>query len=79
MSTSVPSRFAPQPLYGWSADGKNSAEISSDIRQTRYRLESDIRALRAKLTPRQLIPAVIATGVMAGLSYLIRRIRRRRR
>lgn len=70
------------PTYGWSADGKTATEISEDIRQTRYRLDADVRALRAKLAPRPLLPAMAVTGGLAGLaalSLLIRLIRRRSR
>lgn len=77
MTVTVPTKT--QTTYGWSADGKTAAEISSDIRQTRYRLDSDVQALRAKLSLRRLVPlAPIAAGV-AALAFLIRRLRRRRR
>jgi hypothetical protein len=77
MSGSVPSRFDDKPEYGWSAEGKTKAEISSDIRQTRYRLDSDVRALRELLTFRELFSAAVVAGVFAGLSFLIRKLRRR--
>jgi hypothetical protein len=75
MTVTVPAKT--QPTYGWSADGKTAAEIASDIRQTRYRLDSDVQALRAKFAPRRLLPlAPIAAG-LAAVVLLIRRIRRR--
>ena len=79
MSVTVPSRITPRPSYGWSADGKSAAEISSDIQQTRYRLEADVQALRKRLAPRRLLPAAAVAGGLAFLSLLIRRIRRRKR
>jgi Protein of unknown function (DUF3618) len=79
MSVTVPSRAVTRPEYGWSADGKSAAEISSDIRQTRYRLEADVQALRHRLAPRRLLPAAAVAGGVALLSLLIRRIRRRKR
>ena len=79
MSVTVPGRIVPRADYGWSADGKSAAEISSDIRQTRYRLESDLEELKSLLTPRRLLPAALVTGGLAALSFLIRRIRRRKR
>jgi len=78
MTVPVPIPRKPQATYGWSADGKSAAEISSDIRQTRYRLDADVQALRAKFAPRRLLPlAPIAAG-LAAVAFLIRRIRRRR-
>jgi hypothetical protein len=77
MTVTVPTKT--QTTYGWSADGKTAAEISSDIRQTRYRLDSDVQALRAKLAPTRLIPVAAITGGLAALSLLIRLIKRRRR
>lgn len=79
MSVTLPSRIVNRPDYGWSAEGKSPAEISSDIRQTRYRLESDLQQLRSILAPRRLLPAAIVTGGLAALSFLVRRIRRRKR
>ncbi|HJS43197.1 MAG TPA: hypothetical protein VJ755_06970 [Gemmatimonadales bacterium] len=79
MSITVPGRIVTRPDYGWSAEGKSLAEISSDIRQTRYRLESDLQELRLMLAPRRLLPAAIVTGGLAALSLLIRRMRRRKR
>jgi len=79
MSVTVPSRAVTRPTYGWRADGKSAAEISSDIRQTRYRLEADVQALRAKLLPRRLKPAAMVTGGLLALSLLIRLFRRRKR
>lgn len=79
MSVTVPNRITPRPSYGWSADGKTAAEISEDIRQTRYRLEADARALRSKLAPKRLVPAAAVAAGLAALSFLIRRIRRRKR
>jgi hypothetical protein len=79
MNAPVPSRVVPGPAYGWNGEGKDAAEISSDIDQTRYRLDADIRALREKLAPRRLIPAVAIAGGLAVLSFLIRAIRRRKR
>ena len=62
--------------YGWSGDGKTSAEIASDIQDTRHRLDADVRALRAKLTsPKRIVPLV---GLcLAGVVLLIRSMRRR--
>jgi hypothetical protein len=79
MSVTVPARVTPRPTYGWSADGKSAAEISSDIDQTRYRLQADVQALREQLAPRRLLPAAAVAGGLAVLSLLIRRIRRRKR
>ena len=79
MSVTVPARVTPRPTYGWSADGKSAAEISSDIDQTRYRLEADVRALRTRLAPQRLLPAAAVASGLAVLSLLIRRIRRRKR
>jgi hypothetical protein len=79
MSVTVPTRVTPPSTYGWSADGKSAAEISSDIDQTRYRLQADVQALREQLAPRRLLPAAAVTGGLALLSLLIRRIRRRKR
>jgi len=81
MSTALPARVerhAP-PEYGWSADGKSAAEISKDIRQTRYRLESDVRALREALEPRRFLPAAAVSAGLAILSLLIRRALRKKR
>ena len=63
--------------YGWSGAGKTAAEIASDIRHTRHRLDADVRALRAKLTaPKRLVP--IAALGLAGLALLVRTLTRRR-
>jgi hypothetical protein len=58
--------------YGWSDEGKSAAEIAEDIRHTRHRLTSDVRALAASLvTPRLLVPAVsLLVGVV---SFFVRR------
>jgi len=77
MTVTVPTKV--RTTYGWSADSKTAAEIASDIRQTRYRLDADIRALRAKLAPKRLLPVAAITGGLTALSLLIRFIRRRRR
>ena len=79
MSVTVPSRITPQPSYGWSADGKSAAEISDDIRQTHYRLDADVRDLRAKFAPKRLVPFAVVAGGLAALTLLIRKIRGRRR
>jgi len=81
MSAALPARVerSLRPDYGWSADGKSAAEISNDIRQTRYRLEADVRALREAFEPRRLLPAAAVSAGLAILSLLIRRIRRRKR
>jgi len=81
MSAALPARTEPrsQPDYGWSADGKSAAEISSDIRQTRYRLESDVRALREAFEPRRFLPAAAVSAGLAVLSLVIRRILRKKR
>jgi hypothetical protein len=71
-------RPAAPATYGWSADGKTAAEISSDLRQTRYRLEADVSALRQKVgSAKRLLP--IVTLGLAAITFLIRRIRRRHR
>ena len=75
----LPSRVATHPDYGWSAEGKSPAEISSDIRQTRYRLESDLQELRAGFETKRLLVTAIASAAIAGLSLLIRTIRHRKR
>lgn len=75
----VPARVVPRPSYGWSAEGKSAAEISSDIEQTRYRLEADVRALRERLEARRFLATAVAAAVVAAVSLLIRRIRRRKR
>ena len=79
MNVTVPTRVVTPPEYGWSADGKSAAEIADDIRQTRYRLESDVRALKGWLASRRLVPAALAGGGLAALTFLIRLIRRRKR
>lgn len=79
MSVTLPTRVYPRPDYGWSADGKSAAEISSDIRQTRYRIEADVRALRARLEPRRLLSTAAIAAGLAALSLLLRRIRRKKR
>lgn len=62
--------------YGWSGDGKTAAEIASDIRHTRRRLDADVHALRTKLTsPKRLIP--LAALGLAALALMIRGLRRR--
>ena len=79
--TVVPARTPAE--YGWEGEGKTPAEIQSDIAQTRYRLQADLRALKAK--PQQVIrrvkekwPIAAAAGV-ALITLLIRRIRRKHR
>ena len=81
MSAALPAPIErhPKPEYGWSANGKSAAEISSDIRQTRYRLESDVRALREALEPRRFLPAAAVSAGLAVLSLLIRRVFRKKR
>lgn len=62
--------------YGWSGDGKTAAEIASDIRHTRHRLDADVHALRATLTaPKRILP-LVALGI-AALVLMIRGLRRR--
>jgi hypothetical protein len=78
-SAPVPAPIMPRPSYGWSADGKSAAEISSDIEQTRYRLEADVRALREQLEPRRLLSTAALALVLAAVSLLVRKIRRRKR
>jgi hypothetical protein len=77
MTVSV--RHKVPATYGWSGDGKSAAEISEDIRQTRYRLDADVRDLRAKLAPKRLVPFAAVAGGLAALTMLIRKIRGRRR
>ena len=77
MTVTVPTKA--ETTYGWSADGKTAAEISSDIRQTRYRLDSDVQALRKKFSPRRFLPVAPIAAGLAALAFLIRKIRRRRR
>jgi hypothetical protein len=79
VSAPVPSRAVAGSGYGWSGEGKDAAEISSDIDQTRYRLDADIRALREKLAPKRLIPAAAIAAGLAARSVVIRAIRRRKR
>lgn len=64
-----------KPAYGWTAEGKTPAEIAGDIRQTKYRLDADVQAIKAKLSPRRLkLPAAaVALGLVA---LLIRRFKR---
>lgn len=78
MTVPVPVPTKPETTYGWSADGKTAAEISSDIRQTRYRLDADVHALRAKLAPKHLLFLAPIAAALAGVAFLIRKIRRRR-
>jgi hypothetical protein len=76
----VPARVPPE--YGWDGAGKSPAEIADDIRQTRYRLESDLEALRRK--PREIVRRVKAkwpiaaagAAVLSVIALLVRRIRR---
>jgi Protein of unknown function (DUF3618) len=69
---------AVRTTYGWSADGKSAAEISSDIQHTRYRLGADLRELESRvLVPARLVRLLIPVA-LAGLTYLIQRLRRRR-
>lgn len=81
MSAALPAPIErrPRPEYNWSANGKSAAEISSDIRQTRYRLESDMRALREAFEPRRFLPAAAVGAGLAIVSLLIRRILRKKR
>lgn len=79
MSLSIPTRGFPRPSYGWNGDGKSAAEITSDIEQTRYRIEADLRALQAQLEPRRLLSTAAVAAGLAILSLLIGRIRRRKR
>lgn len=70
-----------RPEYGWRGNGKSAAEIAGDLDHTRYRLDADIRALKAKLSgPTRLAPLapIVAALVATVLTYVIRRIRRRR-
>lgn len=77
MTVTVPTKRATG--YGWSGDGKSAAEISSDIEQTRYRLDADVQALRDKVSAVKKLVPVAALGFAAGaLALLIRRMRRRR-
>jgi hypothetical protein len=66
-----------QMSYGWSGEGKDTSEIATDILQTRYRLESDVRALRKKLVQSAKWPA--AALALSVVTLVIRRLRRRRR
>jgi len=77
MTVSV--RTTTPATYGWSAEGKSAAEIAEDIRQTRYRLDADVRDLGAKLAPKRLVPFAALAGGLAALALLIRKIRGRRR
>jgi len=62
-------------IYGWSGEGKTAAEIAADIRQTRYRVNADVRALKAKLR-RATWPFAAAAVVGLVVRLLIRRRRR---
>jgi hypothetical protein len=79
MSGTVPARVETIPAYGWSAEGKSAAEISDDILQTRFRLDADLRTLRARFVPRRFLPAAAIGAGLAALTFVIRRIRRRTR
>lgn len=79
MSVTLPTRVYARPDYGWSADGKSAAEIASDIEQTRYRIEADVRALRAQLAPRRLLATAAVAAGLAAISLLLRKIRRTKR
>jgi Protein of unknown function (DUF3618) len=58
--------------YGWSADGKSAAEIAEDIRHTRHRLATDVRALATTVvTPRRLVPVI--SLLVAVVSFFVRR------
>jgi hypothetical protein len=61
--------------YEWRGDDKTPAEIEGDIRQTRYRLDADLQALKAKLAPRRLLPVAAAAALVIA-AFLIRRARR---
>ena len=80
MSSALPARVErpSKPEYGWNAEGKTAAEIASDIRQTRYRLESDVRALREAIEPRRFLAAAAVSAGLAILSLLIRRVLRKK-
>jgi hypothetical protein len=65
--------FPAHAEYGWSAAGKSTEEIAVDIRQTKYRLDADLRELKEKLA-RVKWPALVAA---AGL-ILLRILRGRR-
>lgn len=73
---SVPTRAVERhpAIYGWNADGKTATEIASDARQTRYRLEADLRELRQRIK-RAKWPAAALAGLTL-LTLLIRKIRR---
>lgn len=73
MSGRTVQTFPAHAEYGWSAAGKSTAEIAGDIRQTRYRLDADLREMKDKLS-RVKWPALVAA---AGL-LLLRVLRRRR-
>lgn len=73
-----PRRSGTPSAYGWSADGKSPAEIKADLRQTRYRVEADLRALRARLNPKRLFRRIaIGSAVTAVAALLLRRLARR--
>jgi hypothetical protein len=65
--------FPPHAEYGWSAAGKSTDEIAVDIRQTRYRLDADVRELKQKLG-RVKWPALAAAAALV----LFRILRSRR-
>ena len=60
--------------YGWSEEGKEAFEIAEDVQQTRYRLASDVRALKRKVVQTAKWPAAaLAVSIVA---LVIRRLRR---
>jgi hypothetical protein len=77
MSVTVP------VTYGWNEEGKTPEEIAADIRQTRYRLDADLQALKQKISPKRIVRRVrkakwpTAAAAAAALAFvLIRRARR---
>jgi hypothetical protein len=61
--------------YGWDDDGKSPAEIADDIKQTRYRLKSDLRALKGRVKATWRIAAAGAAA-LSLIAFVVRRIRR---
>lgn len=72
MSGRAVQHFPAHAEYGWSAEGKSPAEIAVDIRQTRYRLDADVRELKATLA-RIKWPALAAAAGLVLLRFLRRR------
>jgi Protein of unknown function (DUF3618) len=62
----------------WRSNGKSAAEIADEIEHTRYRLDSDMRALTSRLSAPIRVVTVVAALAVTLVTYLIRRSYRRR-